>query len=72
MSATQLVLQINTAGSWRNVVRFPLDREPTIRAAAADLARAAGSGRLRICEPGTFPAGHLAYCEAPEYRWRES
>lgn len=71
MSAPQLALQINTAGSWRNVLQFAMQQESSVRAAAADLARAAGARRLRICEPASLPGGHLAYCEAPEYRWRE-
>jgi hypothetical protein len=72
MSTPQLALQICNAGTWRNVLRFAIQQETNVRAAAADLAKAAGARRLRICEPATFPGGHLAYCEAPDYRWRES
>lgn len=41
-------LQVNTKGSWRDVVEFDVERTPEVEDAAASLSRAAGGLRMRI------------------------
>lgn len=43
-------LQINTRGSWRNVVTFDADRAPEVEDAAASLGRALGTDSLRVVD----------------------
>lgn len=43
-------LQINTSGSWRNVVEFDADRAPEVEDAAAALSRAAGGLKLAVVD----------------------
>lgn len=43
-------LQVNTKGSWRDVVEFDAERVPEVEDAAASLSRAAGGLRMRIVD----------------------
>lgn len=43
-------LQINTKGSWREVVEFDVERAPEVEDAAASLSRAAGGLRMRVVD----------------------
>lgn len=68
---TKLRLQINDSGAWRNVVRFPADYLPQVKATAPTLA-AAGGAKLRIIDQDSRP---LLYWTAvgcwEEPTWRE-
>lgn len=43
-------LQINTKGSWRDMVAFDAARKPEVEDAAASLSRAAGGLRMRVVD----------------------
>lgn len=43
-------LQINTRGSWRDVVAFDSERGPEVEDAAASLARASGHSKFRVVD----------------------
>lgn len=43
-------LQINTRGSWRDLVAFDPERGPEVEDAAASLARASGHSKFRIVD----------------------
>lgn len=43
-------LQVNTNGSWRNVVEFSADRAQEVEDAAASLSRAAGGLKLAVID----------------------
>jgi hypothetical protein len=43
-------LQINTRGSWRDVVAFDAERAPEVEDAAASLARATGHLKFRVVD----------------------
>lgn len=43
-------LQLNTKGSWRDVVEFDAERAPEVEDAAASLSRAAGGLHMRVVE----------------------
>lgn len=43
-------LQINTKGSWRDVVEFDPERGPEVEDAAASLARASGHSKFRVVD----------------------
>jgi hypothetical protein len=43
-------LQINTHGSWRNLIEFPVERAVEVEDAAASLSRAAGGLKLRVVD----------------------
>lgn len=45
-------LQINTKGSWRNVVDYDVTRAPEVEDAAATLARALGTQNFRVLDDG--------------------
>ena len=43
-------LQINTNGSWKNVIEFDAERSPMIEDAAASLSRAAGGLKIAVVD----------------------
>lgn len=69
MSTGDSVLQVNTRGSWKNVVSFSPDREDDIVVAVAPLAQALPDAKWAILRPGGdrrwLPDTHSAAGGAP-------
>lgn len=63
-------LQINTLGSWRDVLTFATEHEPLVRLNAASLLRlTAGKASMRIADAHNTA---LAYCAGPSFQWRNA
>lgn len=61
-------LQINTAGAWRDVVKFEPHQLRHVQAATVPLAREVGDrATWRITEDARSA---IAYLEAPSFHWR--
>lgn len=66
-------LQSNQNGAWRTMVEYPIDADAEVRAAAFQLALAAGHCTLRTDEPdGTVAATWSAREGWREYPFRRS
>jgi len=64
-------LQINTSGSWRDVVDFPPESLRSVQSTTEALARVVGKYTWRIAQQvsGKSPAV-VGYLEAPSFKWR--
>lgn len=63
-------LQVNNTGAWRDVIRFDLRDEASIRQHAATLVRLSdGKATLRIADDQN---NATARCSGPEFEWRNA
>lgn len=61
-------LQINEAGSWRNVLSFNPEQRTNVEEAAVMLAKAADlNSSLSILDE---VGARIAICRAPDYTWK--
>lgn len=60
-------LQVNSKGSWRDVISFAADDAPQVREHAAALGRIAGKAAAwRIADDQNIA---LERCQAPDFKW---
>ncbi len=63
-------LQINSRGSWRDILSFPPERQTLIETLAAELLE--NSGEKSSIRIATDDNERIAYCAAPDFAWRRA